>query len=129
MLGRARKRARRRGFQGAELERADITAIPLESRAADVYLLYNALHVVAEPEAAVAEAVRCLKPGGRLEGSMLLRGEVSRVDRFFEREKTNPTGLLGPGGTRSDLRRRLKGLSNAEVEGSGSLVTFRARRP
>ncbi|MDQ3631482.1 MAG: class I SAM-dependent methyltransferase [Actinomycetota bacterium] len=129
MLGRARERARRHGFHSAELEQADIATIPLEARAADVYLLYNALHVVPEPEAAVAEAVRCLKPGGRLEGSMLLRGEVARVDRFFKREQVKPSGLLGPSGTRSDLRRWLEGLSDVEVEVGGSLATFRARRP
>ncbi|MDQ3662113.1 MAG: class I SAM-dependent methyltransferase [Actinomycetota bacterium] len=129
MLGRARERARRRGFGEVELELADIAAIPLEDATADICLLYNALHVVPDPQRAVAEAVRLLKPGGRVEGSMLLRGEVRRVDRFFQREQSKPTGLLGPGGTRSDLRRWLEGLTGVEVEVGGSLAVFRGLRP
>lgn len=129
MLARARERARRRGFRHAEFKLGDIAAIPLEDTTADMFLLYNALHVVAAPERAVREALRCLKPGGRIEGSMLLRGEVRRVDRFFQREETKPTGLLGPGGSRYDLRRWLEGLSGVEIEVDGSLATFRGRRP
>ncbi|MDQ3319062.1 MAG: class I SAM-dependent methyltransferase [Actinomycetota bacterium] len=129
MLERARERANRRGFRDAEFELADIAAIPLEDGQADAYLVYNALHVVSDPEAAVAEAARCLKPGGRLVGSMLLRGEVPRVDRFFAREQRKPTGLLGPGGTRADLSRWLDGLSGIELEVGGSLAAFRALRP
>lgn len=129
MLARARERAHRRGFAAAEFELADVAAIPLADAQADLYLLYNALHVVPDPQAAVAEAVRCLKPGGTLVGSMLLRGEVRRVDRFFEREQRKPTGLLGTGGTRSDLRRWLDAWIEVEVEVGGSLATFRAQRP
>lgn len=129
MLRRAREQADRRGFREVEVELADVAAIPVENATADVCLLYNALHVVPEPGRAVAEAVRCLKPGGRLEGSMLLRGERRRADRFFAHEQGSPTCLLGPGGTRADLRRWLAPLSDVEVEIGGSLATFRARRP
>lgn len=66
MLARARDRANQRGFSTIELELADIAATPLEDAEADLYLLYNVLHVVSEPQAAVAEATRCLKPGGQL---------------------------------------------------------------
>ncbi|MGH3979556.1 MAG: class I SAM-dependent methyltransferase [Pseudonocardiaceae bacterium] len=129
MLARARERARRRGFRAVEFELADIAAIPFDDAAADVCLLYNALHVVPDPEAAVTEAVRCLKPGGRVEGSMLLRGERRRVDRLFELEQSKQTGLLGPGGTRSDLRRWLEALSDVDVEVTGSFAIFRGQRP
>ena len=129
MLGRARERAGRRGCAAAEFELADVAAIPLDDARADFYLLYNALHVVPDPGAAVAEAARCLKPGGHLVGSMLLRGEVRRVDRFFEHEQRKPTGLLGPGGTRADLGRWLDVFVDVELIVGGSLATFRARRP
>ena len=128
MLKRAGERGRRRGFRHLELRIGDVTAMPLEDATADVYLLYNALHVVSDPEQAVAEAMRCLKPGGRLEGTMLLRGERRRVDRLFEREQSKPSGLLGLGGTLADLRRWLEAFSDVQVERGGALVTFRARR-
>lgn len=129
MLARARERARRRGFVNAELQLGDVASVPSEDASAGAYLLYNMLHVVTEPERALAEALRCLEPGGRLEGSVLLRGEVPRVDRFFERERRKPTGLLGPGGTREDLLRWLEPFDDPELEGDGSLATIRARRP
>ena len=50
MLNRARHRALRRGFSNADLQLADVEAIPLPDGAADVALLYNALHAVPDPK-------------------------------------------------------------------------------
>ena len=44
MLDRALHVAERRGFENAELQLAGVEAIPLSDAAADVALLYNALH-------------------------------------------------------------------------------------
>jgi ArsR family transcriptional regulator len=59
-------RARLAGVPNLELVPGRLESLPLESDSADVALLVLALHYVAEPERAVAEAARVLRPGGRL---------------------------------------------------------------
>ncbi len=127
MLERARQTAVRRGFSGAELLLADVGAIPLPDRPADVALPYNALHAVPNPLAAVHEVARCLKPGGQVIGTMIARGQRRRADRFSEREIAS---LMGPSGTVSDLT---EWLTRASFQGlnmslDGALVSFQAQR-
>ena len=130
MLARAEQDAPRRGFDDVELHLADVAAVPLADGAADLCLLYNSLHCFARPDAALTEAARCLKPSGNLAGSMLLRGERSRVDRLMERGAQRQDGMMGPGGTAADLRRWLQqaGFDAVKVETAGAFATFRACR-
>lgn len=125
MLAEARRVAGRRGFAEIETHQADVTAIPLADGEADIGLSYNALHCLSDPEAAIAEVVRCLVPGGMLLGSSLVKGERQRADRILAMDPT-----MGPGGTAADLRRWLTdaGLDATEVATSGALATFSARR-
>jgi ubiquinone/menaquinone biosynthesis C-methylase UbiE len=124
MVERARRAARRRGFTDAQIEVADVESLPLPDAVADVALLYNALHCLEGPEAAIAETVRCLKPRGRFFGSMLVRGAVPRVDRLIERD-TGRHRVMGPGGTADDLRRWLaSGLERVDVTTSGAMAVF-----
>jgi SAM-dependent methyltransferase len=44
----------------------DLFSLPLEAASADLVCLHQVLHFLAEPGAAVCEAARLLKPGGRL---------------------------------------------------------------
>jgi SAM-dependent methyltransferase len=102
--------------------RADAAAIPIESGTADLFLSHFGLHCLADPEAAVREAARCLRPGGRLEGSMIVRGP-----RMRQRMLVRPgVGGFGPGGTIADLRRWLDraGLRRERVEESGCFAYF-----
>jgi SAM-dependent methyltransferase len=124
MLARARATAARRGLDRIEFVRADATAIPLESGAADLFLSHFGLHCLPDPEAAVWEAARCLRPGGHLEGSMIARGP-----RMRQRMLVRPgVGGFGPGGTVADLRRWIDraGLRAERVEGSGCFAYFSA---
>jgi SAM-dependent methyltransferase len=124
MLARARARAARRGLDGIEFLRADATAIPLESGAADLFLSHFGLHCLPDPEAAVREAARCLRPGGHLEGSMIARGP-----RMRQRMLVRPgVGGFGPGGMVADLRRWIDraGLRGERVEESGCFAYFSA---
>ncbi len=131
MLARATSIAGRRGFVAVDLELADVSGVPLPDATADMCLLYNALHCFPRPEAAVAEAARCLRPSGRVVGSMLVRGESRRVDRLMDRGASEKGGMMGSGGTVSDLKRWLKdaGLASVETSVTGSLAMFSARRP
>jgi len=66
MLRRAERRARKRSLNQVEFVAADMTELPIASGEAGLFLSYSGLHMVDEPERAVAEIARCLKPDGRL---------------------------------------------------------------
>lgn len=128
MLARARTVAERRGFQNAAFELADVANIPYGDGAADICLSFNALHCVPDPPGAIAEVTRCLAPGGRLIGSMLVKGGSSRADHLLAREKSRPNGTAGPGGTFADLERWLHeaDLMGIQTEHAGAMALFEA---
>jgi ArsR family transcriptional regulator len=66
VLARARGLAVRRGAGNITWKRGELEALPLDDRSVDVALLSQALHHAERPQVAIAEAVRVLRPGGRL---------------------------------------------------------------
>jgi ArsR family transcriptional regulator len=64
MLQAARKRLQ--AFDNVELRRGDLEALPIDDARLDVATLMLVLHYVPEPERALSEVARVLKPGGRL---------------------------------------------------------------
>jgi ArsR family transcriptional regulator len=66
VLARARELARRRRVSNITWKKGDIGKLPLADATVDVALLSQALHHAPHPEVAVAEAVRILRPGGRV---------------------------------------------------------------
>ena len=64
MIGAARRRLA--GFDNVTVRNGELEALPIEDESLDVALLFLVLHYVVEPELAIAEAHRVLKPGGRL---------------------------------------------------------------
>ena len=66
MLAIARARLDRDGVGHAQVRLGDVLATPGATGSADVVCLHHVLHYLAEPGAAVAEAARLLKSGGRL---------------------------------------------------------------
>ncbi len=128
MLERGRARAAARGLRQVEAIEADMRALPLPDGSADLFCSYRGLHMIAEPERAVAEIARVLKPGGEVVGSAFVAGGSRRQRLLFgaaERRGTQP-----PLGTRADHERWLRqaGLAEVSVEGRG-FVVFRARKP
>ncbi|HXW04107.1 MAG TPA: metalloregulator ArsR/SmtB family transcription factor [Vicinamibacterales bacterium] len=59
-------RPRLKDFANVELRRGDLGALPLPDRELDVATFVLVLHHLPDPAAALAEAARALKPGGRL---------------------------------------------------------------
>ncbi len=66
MLNIARANVTRAGLDGVELRHGDIFATRLPAQSADLVLVHQVLHYLADPAAAVAEAARLVMPAGRL---------------------------------------------------------------
>lgn len=66
VLERAKALAARRRVANVQWKKGDLTRLPLGDATVDVALLSQALHHAPDPEQALAEAVRVLRPGGRL---------------------------------------------------------------
>lgn len=127
MLRRARERAARRGLVKAELIEADAAAIPLPADFADLLFSFWGLHCFPDPAAALVEAARILKPGGRLVGSSFLRGEDTLRQRLFIRPHV---GDFGPLCTQPEIESWLAagGLGLTSTDRSGPYLFFEARK-
>ncbi|RZJ00178.1 MAG: metalloregulator ArsR/SmtB family transcription factor [Brevundimonas sp.] len=66
MLNIARANVTKAGLEKVELRHGDIFATRLPPESADLVLVHQVLHYLADPAAAVAEAARLVSPGGRL---------------------------------------------------------------
>jgi ubiquinone/menaquinone biosynthesis C-methylase UbiE len=127
MLARARERALRRGLSRVEFAAGDMLALPFDDGEADLVLSYSGLHMVSDPERAVRELTRCLKPGGHLVGTTFLAGGTRRA-----------RALLGIGArrghpwppAREDLVHWLTdaGIADAQVGPQPGFAAFSGRR-
>ena len=66
MLRLARVKLDKAGIADASLRQADMYALPLDDGCADSVIIHQVLHYAQAPAAAIAEAARVLRPGGRL---------------------------------------------------------------
>jgi ArsR family transcriptional regulator len=66
MLTVARANLDRAGVSNAQVRQGDIYAPPVERDAFDLVTIHQVLHYLDEPQAAIREAARTLRPGGRL---------------------------------------------------------------
>jgi ubiquinone/menaquinone biosynthesis C-methylase UbiE len=126
MLRRIRKRATARGIAELELHRADATGLPLEDDTADLFLSYWGLHCFDDPVAAVVEAARVTKPGGRLVGASFVHSHDTMRQRLLIRPGL---GDFGPMGTEEEIRGWLEdaGLRPTVWRRCGSMLYFDAR--
>jgi SAM-dependent methyltransferase len=124
MLHRARRRAARFPSVQASLVEGDIASLPVDDGVADLCLSYGGLHCLPNPDIALAELARCLRPGGHLLGSTFL-AEGSRRQRRLLRGDG-----FGRVGTADDLRRWLRecGLTDVSLDREDGLVVFKAQR-
>ena len=66
VLERASELAERRQVRNVQWKQGDLARLPLDDGSVDVALLSQTLHHASDPQRAVAEAARILRPGGRV---------------------------------------------------------------
>jgi SAM-dependent methyltransferase len=127
MLRRAERRAAARGLDRVEVVRADAADLPLPPASADLYLSFWGLHCFDDPQGALAEAARVLKPGGRLVGASFVLGSPGPRPRLLLRPGR---GDLGPMGSEADVLTWLEasGFELSARRRSGAMLFFDARR-
>jgi ArsR family transcriptional regulator len=66
MLSVARNNLESAGIRHCQVRQADMYALPLDSNSVDAAVIHQVLHFADEPQKAILEAARVLRPGGRL---------------------------------------------------------------
>ena len=129
MLARARRRAAELGRDGIEFTEADIERMPFDDNEFDMCVTFNGLHCLPDPAAAVREMARCLKPGGRLVGSSVVRGAGSRQDLAIGALRR--LGAFGAAAQSTSCARSIidAGLTVDRLEYSGAVAHFAATAP
>lgn len=129
MLERTMRAARARGVADqVSPVRADVGALDMPAASYDLVVSLTGLHCFPDPERAVMEMGRVLRPGGVITGSALLNDTgvvhepLRRVGRL--------AGLIGPSATSEEVVRWLTraGVGQVTLELSGALGYFRGVR-
>lgn len=129
MLRRAERHARSQSLDQIEFLIADMTNLPFADAEVDLLVCFNGLHMLKEPQPAVDEFARCLKPGGRVIGTTFLMGGSRRARRFFERGSDRGRHGLPPDrGTLASLF-ETAGLTDVTIGAQPAFAAFDARRP
>src|SRR3954471_19361812 len=127
MLDRFRARARERGLKQVEAVEGDMRALPLPDASADVFCSVSGLHMIDDPQPAIAEIARVAKPGARVLGTVFTSDGSRRQRALFAAGERNGHAPLH--GTAEDYAGWLRqaGLDDVEVTGGG-FALFRARK-
>ncbi len=129
MLRRTEEAAAARGLAQVQTLEADVEQLPFADDEFDLCLSFAGLHCFPDPELAVREVARCMKPGGRFAGTIFLvdAGPRYAALRFAARAM----GVIGPSGGLRDVEQWLDraGLRDVRVERLGTMARFSARKP
>ena len=107
VLERAKALATRRRVANVEWKKGDLSRLPLRDESIDVALLSQSLHHASDPERAIAETMRVLRPGGRL---LIL--DLREHDQAWVRNRFGDRHL---GFSSSELETLLRGAGMSDV--------------
>ncbi len=136
MLECARQRVTERGFRKVTFRHGDLSRLPIRNRSSDLAVACLVLHHVAEPEAALGEMFRILRPTGR---ALIVEQRVHENQRFQELMQDRWRGFepvdlsrrLSAAGFREVRHHRLHtaGGGTEAIESPGLFVTTGVRPP
>jgi ubiquinone/menaquinone biosynthesis C-methylase UbiE len=126
MLRRVRRTAEKRGVAELEVVEASATDLPLGDGSADLFLSLWGIHCFDDPEPAIAEIGRVLKPGGRLVGATFVKEPGGFRQRFMLRPGAGDFGRMC---SEAELREWIDaaGLVIDHASRSGPFFFFDAR--
>jgi ubiquinone/menaquinone biosynthesis C-methylase UbiE len=128
MVRRARRRASERLLRQIEVVKADMTKLPFPDAEVDLFLSFSGLHMLHDPEQAVLEISRCLKPGGQVVGTTFL-SDGSRRARAIFKAGSYRGHALPPDRARLLGWLETAGLEKVTIGPQKGFTSFEARKP
>ncbi|MEP6652772.1 MAG: arsenite methyltransferase [Myxococcales bacterium] len=113
MVTKARENARKANVQGVEFRLGEVEHLPVSDSTADVILSNCVINLVPDKRAAFAEALRVLKPGGRLAISDVVT--TAPLPRELQEKISALTGCISGAMSADELRQILLEVGFAEV--------------
>ncbi len=113
MVTKARENARRAKAQAVEFRLGEIEHLPVGDSCADVILSNCVINLVPDKRSAFAEALRVLKPGGRLAISDVV--SIAPLPLALQEKISALTGCISGASSADDLRKTLLEVGFSEV--------------
>lgn len=128
MLHRTAREAAARGIGGVVVREADMQDLSDPDGTYDLVLAFTSLHCLPDPERAVHELARVLRPGGRLCGSVFPTDAGLRYRPVHTGGRA--IGVLGRGASRAEVEQWLTaaGFVDVRLEPAGGITYFHATR-
>ena len=125
MMRAAKERAETLGLSNVSFVQGDAGALSFGNESFDIVLSLNGFHAFPDKEAAYAETLRVLKPGGIFCGCFYVQGEVALTDGWIRRFHEPHGFFTPPYETAESLEERLRGMySQVHVETHKSMACF-----
>lgn len=128
MLDRMREKAAARDLDQVELIEGDMRKLPLADASADHLISFSGLHMINDPERAIAEFARVLKPGGVIIGTCFVWAGARRKQLLWKLEERR--GIAFPPTDAAAVESMLAGAGFGQITVNGKgFVNFRAQLP